>query len=463
MDVFVAAVGRATPDLAVDAREIGAAWGVGGRGTVRACDHDEDSLTLAWEAGVEALAVAGLRPSTVGGLWWGTSRPPFAEGPSHAWLAAALGLDDEAEGALLSGSPHAGVEALRSAWLAVSAGAVDSALVIVSDALVPALGSGLEQRLGAGAVALVLGQQGTARLDRFHTSAAPTLDRYRGDRETATRDLYDVRMTRELVWGPSVGAEIECVVTGGTVDRWAVDDLDGRARRSLAKAAGIETLNDPLGQIGAATQLFAAVDGLTEAGSVAIVTTGGGRVTSLVLDADGPVPGADRPLPGARRTVGYPELLRTRGQLEADKEPVPMGVPPGSAMFARGLREWLGPAGARCVDCSTIAVPPGVHPSCLECGSDKLEVVPLATDGTVHTFAVNQAMPAPFIAPLPILIIDLDDGARIQAQGLTADEVAVGVRVRLVLRRLATERGAPLYGYKARVVAPSSDVPAMEN
>jgi hydroxymethylglutaryl-CoA synthase len=452
MDVFMAAVGRAVPDLAVDASDVGAAWGGGGRGTLRACDHDEDTLTLGWEAGVEALHAAGLSPSQVEGLWWGTSRASFAEGPSLSYLAAGLGLSSDLEGSLSSGSLHAGLDALRAAWLAVAAGAVETALVVVSDAIVPALGSPLERRLGAGAVALVLSTSGPARLARFHTSMEPTLDRYRGDREAATRDLYDGRMTRELVWGPAIAAEIERVLADGPVDRWSVDDLDGRARRSTAKGLGIEPLDDPLGEIGAPTQLFAAAGGLAAAGTVAVVATGGGRVTSVVLEADAPVPGADRALPDARRTVAYAELLRARGQLEADKEPVPMGVPPGSGMFVRGAREWFGPSGARCVDCSTIAVPPGVHPSCLECGSDKMEIIPLATEGTIHTYAVNQAMPAPFIAPLPILIVDLDDGARVQVQGLTADEPAVGARVRLVLRRLATERGAPLYGHKARVV-----------
>ena len=454
MDVFVLAVGRAAPDLAVEVADIGAGWGAGGRGTLPVCDHDEDTLTLGWEAGTAALEAADLTPSAIDGLWWGTSRAPFAEGPSHAYLAAGLGLEPSIEGTMSSGSLHAGIDALRAAWLAVAAGAATNALVVVSDNIVPALGSALERRLGAGAVALVLSTAGPARLDGFNTSVEPTLDRYRGDRELATRDLYDGRMTRELVWGPAVSAAINRAMTDGPIDRWSVDDLDGQARRGLVRSAGINLLSDPLGEIGAPTQLFAAVDGLTSAGTVGIVATGGGRVSSLVIRADAPVPGADQPLPEARRTVPYAELLRTRGQLEADKEPVPMGVPPGSGMFVRGAREWFGPSGARCVDCSTISVPPGVHPSCIECGSDKMEIVPLATEGTIHTYAVNQTMPAPFIAPLPILIVDLDDGARVQVQGLTADDVAIGGRVRLVLRRLATERGAPLYGYKARVETP---------
>jgi hypothetical protein len=73
----------------------------------------------------------------------------------------------------------------------------------------------------------------------------------------------------------------------------------------------------------------------------------------------------------------------------------------------------------------------------------------------VETFVVNQTMPPPFQAPLPLVIIDLDDGARLMVQGSPADAaaLAVGDVVTLSLRRYAIERGIPVYGYKAFRVA----------
>jgi uncharacterized OB-fold protein len=84
-----------------------------------------------------------------------------------------------------------------------------------------------------------------------------------------------------------------------------------------------------------------------------------------------------------------------------------------------------------------------------------LEVVALARRGRVQTFVVNQTMPPPFQAPLPLVIIDLDDGARLMVQGSPADaaSLAVGDLVTLSLRRYALERGIPVYGYKAFRVA----------
>jgi hydroxymethylglutaryl-CoA synthase len=69
----------------------------------------------------------------------------------------------------------------------------------------------------------------------------------------------------------------------------------------------------------------------------------------------------------------------------------------------------------------------------------------------VHTFVVNQTMPAPFVAPLPIAVVDLEDGARIMLQAVgDGRDIEIGVAVELVLRRYAYERGVPVYGWKAR-------------
>src|SRR5690349_3304694 len=86
-------VGAAAPALRVAAADIGAAWGRGGRGQVAVCAPDEDTLTLAWDAATAAIDAAAVRLDEIDAIFWGTSRPPFAEGPSLPFLAAALGLD----------------------------------------------------------------------------------------------------------------------------------------------------------------------------------------------------------------------------------------------------------------------------------------------------------------------------------------------------------------------------------
>ena len=129
-----------------------------------------------------------------------------------------------------------------------------------------------------------------------------------------------------------------------------------------------------------------------------------------------------------------------------------MGVPPESAMFVRGATEMLCLLAGRCAECGTLNTPPSIHPMCLSCGGTKFDTVPLSRRGIVHTFVVNRTMPAPFVAPLGIAVIDLDDGARIMLQVVgDGSDVEIDATVDLVLRRYAHERGVPVYGLKARV------------
>ena len=152
-------------------------------------------------------------------------------------------------------------------------------------------------------------------------------------------------------------------------------------------------------------------------------------------------------------SVRYTAVARARGQLVGSGETVPMGVPPQSAQFVRGGDEMLTLLGARCVDCGTINTPPSIHPHCISCGGTKFVLEQLSRRGRVHTFVINQTMPAPFVAPLPIAVVDLEDGARIMLQGVgDGSDMEIGMNVELILRRYAHERGVPVYGYKVKAL-----------
>jgi hydroxymethylglutaryl-CoA synthase len=459
--VQVLAVGAAAPAWRLPASEVAAAWGrSGGKGQAAVCAPDEDVLTLAAEAASRALAASGLQTDIVDGLWWGTTRPPFAEGPSHAVLARAIGLSHRSGGALCSGSPHAGMEALLGAADAIGAGSARVAVVVVSDAIIPGLGSGYETRAGAGAAAVVLvSHGGNASLGERVTRTQPFLDRYRGDRESGTRDLYDPRLFREEVFVPTL-RELGEHLAALDVRAWSLPDPDGRLAGVVAKQLGVgapvsSSVYAELGDTGAAAALLGGIGALDTAGIVAMVGFGGGRATGVEINARAAVHGADAVATAIAggRTVTYAEALRSRSQLVASGETVQMGVPPESAQFVRGADEMLLLLGARCVDCGTINTPPSIHPHCISCGSAKFVLEQLARRGRVHTFVVNYTMPPPFVAPLPIAVIDLEGGARVMLQVIgDGKDLAVDSDVELVLRRYAYERGVPVYGYKARPV-----------
>jgi hydroxymethylglutaryl-CoA synthase len=226
--------------------------------------------------------------------------------------------------------------------------------------------------------------------------------------------------------------------------------------RKVGGAHASKAVYDAAGDTGAAAALLGAVAALGSPGLVGIVGYGGGRTVGVSLDVTAAVPGAGAlaGLLAAGRAATYAEVLRSRGQLVPTGESVPMGIPPASAGFVRGAREMLQLLGAKCVECGLVNMPPSIHPHCVGCGAEKFTEVSLARRGTVQTFVVNHTMPAPFVAPLPLAVIDLEDGARVMLQvtdaAAAAPLLAIDDEVELVLRRYADERGAPVYGFKAR-------------
>jgi hydroxymethylglutaryl-CoA synthase len=324
----------------------------------------------------------------------------------------------------------------------------------------PGLGSAYERRAGAAAVAYVLSaDEGGALLTDRLTHSEPVVDRYRGGVESYTRDVYDVRLFREETFLPIAGG------VGRALDlekaTWSLPDPDGRLGGALAKRVGAtKTVTDHFGELGdtgAAAPLIGAALAFAQTGTVGIVGYGGGRATGVTIDVEEPVVGADRiDLTLGSREAAYTEVLRARGILQPTGETVAMGVPPMSAGMQRGAREILVLAGAKCVECGVVNTPPSIHPHCLACGADKFTEVSLARTGTVVTYVVNHTMPAPFVAPLPLAVVDLEDGARVMLQvtggAPAADALAIGDNVRLVLRRYTVERGVPVYGYKVERV-----------
>jgi hydroxymethylglutaryl-CoA synthase len=456
--VRVRSVGTALPSLRLAAADVARAWGEpGGKGQVAVCADDEDGLTLAWTAAERALAAARVDAEDVGALCWGTSRPPYAEGPNHAYLTCSLGLSPRAEGALCAGSSHAGMEALLAGWDAVAAGRVRDVLVVASDEVLPGLGTAYEQRAGAAAVALLLsaGDEG-ATLGARASRSVPVLDRYRGSAEPYTRETYDPRLFREQTFLP-VLTELGGSLAADGLTGASLPDPDGRLGKALTRKLGIDNLAaDAYAQAGdtaAAAPLLGIAGALATPGEYGMLGYGGGRASGVTITAEQPVAGAAQVRLDGGQPASYADVLRARKVLVGTGETVPMGVPPGSAGFVRGGREMLQLLGARCVECGTVSTPPSIHPRCVAFGAGKLTDVPLARDGTVQTFATNLAMPEPFVAPLPLAVLDLDDGARLMVQvtngPAVADKLAIGDRARLVLRRYAVERGAPVYGYKA--------------
>ncbi len=126
---------------------------------------------------------------------------------------------------------------------------------------------------------------------------------------------------------------------------------------------------------------------------------------------------------------------------------------PASPVYWRFNPEVFRLIGIKCNDCGHISYPR--TKICHECGSLNLEEYKLAKKGTVHTYCVNWAPPPNFEPPITPVIVDLESGGRYQGlmtETATPEDVKVNSKVEMVLRKLTTDRGLNVYGYKFRLV-----------
>ena len=128
------------------------------------------------------------------------------------------------------------------------------------------------------------------------TRTRPFLDRYRGDGETDLRDLYDARLFREEIFLPVVG-EVATALASFDVSAWSLPDPDGRlgaTRRETRRRrrARVDARSTPRSATPARRPRCSARLAMDAPGTVAIVGTGGGRTTGVLVHVDTPVPGA---------------------------------------------------------------------------------------------------------------------------------------------------------------------------
>jgi hydroxymethylglutaryl-CoA synthase len=151
------------------------------------------------------------------------------------------------------------------------------------------------------------------------------------------------------------------------------------------------------------------------------------------------------------RALSYETFLTWRGFL--DREP-PRRPDPKSPAAPPSLRseDWkFGFTGSQCEVCGERHLPPARV--CANCRSiDQMAPVRMAdVPATVTTFTVDRLTFSPS-PPLVAAVLDFDGGGRFRCEltDVDADRVAIGDRVEMTFRRVATAQGVHNYFWKAR-------------
>ncbi len=118
---------------------------------------DEDSFTLAFEAGKQAIETAGIRSSEISAIFAGSESHPYAVKPTSGMLAAALDLHPFSYCADLEFACKAGTAGLQIVDAFVRSGQITYGLAIGTDKAQAKPGDALEYTAAAGAAAIVVG------------------------------------------------------------------------------------------------------------------------------------------------------------------------------------------------------------------------------------------------------------------------------------------------------------------
>ena len=370
-------------------------------------DPDEDAVTLAAEAALPLLERMGVRPDA---LVLATTEPPYDEGGNVQPLAEILGLAGDLVTFELTATDRDGLAALR---LACALGLNE----LGSTVLVCASGR-------AGAVALLVGEGGVARIVPLGARAEELRDRWRlaGACEREEADA-------SFVWDAGVKASAG-LVEGAAAVVTPSPRIAARAEHSRGGPG------DPLpSYLGAAHAPARIVLGLEQPQTV--LAAAGGLAEAVRVE-----PGAGAAGVAAR---AHAVLERPRG------EGSPRAIDwEGISPYTSGPRSWrergqdLRLEGARCGSCGRLVFP---YPArCPKCGSGELATERLARSGVVVTQTRDHAFP--MSRSTGMAVVQLDGGARFYGQVVPSGSVEIGQRVHLVPRRLHTGGNAVQYFWK---------------
>lgn len=148
----------------------------------------EDTFTLAYEAGKQALEVAQIPSSQLSAVYVGSESHPYAVKPTSGMVAAALECHPFCHAADLEFACKAGTAAMQIVDSMVRSGQISYGLAIGADTAQSRPGDALEYTAAAGAAAFIIGKaedkRALCRIDHTLSFTTDTPDFWRPNDET---------------------------------------------------------------------------------------------------------------------------------------------------------------------------------------------------------------------------------------------------------------------------------------
>jgi len=435
------------------------------KGARSMANWDEDAVSMAVEAGRDALRAAG--GDHVDRLTLASTTLPFADRLNSAVVAGALGLPSKVEAADTGGGLRAGSSALLRA-LQRSAG---RELVIGSDRRIPTPASSAELLAGDGAAAILVGEgDPLAVLLGAASVTADFVDHFRetgrnGDYAWEERWVRDEGFSR--IVPPSIKRALDAAgLNAEQIDHFVMPELLRRVGPLVAKKAGVrpeavvDSLFERCGDTGVAHPLMMLARTLTMAGpgqKILVVQFGSG-CDAIVLETTDRASGSDAEpawLGAGQPESNYLKYLSFTGQIDLEwGMRAEMDSKTALSAAWRSVATVNGFVGGRCSHCGTVQFPASrvcVNP---ECGAVDSQTPHRMADeaATVRSFTSDWLSYKP-CPPFMFGHVEFASRARVLMEFTDCDpaELAVGVPLEMVFRikEMDPLRGFRRYFWKA--------------
>jgi hydroxymethylglutaryl-CoA synthase len=472
--VGITTVGAYVPIYRLGRDEIARMWGGRSIGGARAvAGYDEDTVTMAVAAALDAVKRGG---SDISGLFLATTTASYREKMSAAIVAAAADLPEECHTADFADSLRSGAAALKSAIDAVNAGSAKKMMVVTADSRQGAAKGNLEQNLGDGAAAFVIGREKIiAEIEGNHSISNEFTDFWRSEEDRFIRST-EGRFIDEAGYLPTMESVIKGLLKKyklalsdfAKIVYYAADARQHAAlarRLKLDKAQVQDSLYSEIGNTGTAAVflMLAAALEKAKAGDRILFVGYGDGADAFILQVTDEIKKFQKKsvishqLAG-KTNISYGQYLSWRGLVPVEASTLPERSALSLTARWRERKAIAALYGVKCKKCgapqiSQIGQAPRV---CVNCqAKDEFEPYKFSNKKAVlFTFTIDHLQPT-LNPPGVNGVIDFEGGGRFicELTDCDIDKVQIGMSLEMTYRKMFTSRGIHNYFWKAKPVS----------
>lgn len=434
------------------------------------CNDDEDSITMAVEAGFDCLK--GQQREQVDGLYFATTTAPYREKECSTLISTVLDLNDRVRTADFGNSLRSSTTALRAAMDAVKAGSASNIIIAAADCRVGMPKSEAERAFGDGAAAVIVGKSKViAEIEGVYSISDEITDVWRKDSDKFV-NFWEDRWIIGYGYTDNMRKAISGLlkqqgIAAKDITKAVFYGPEARAIQGLAEGLGFNTktqmadsLLQNVGNTGAAHPLLvlcAALEDAKPGDRLLLASYGGGadalllRVTDEILQAQ-VHNGTKVNISSKRMIPSYEIYLAYRHLITIPQELV--RLTPSATVMWRTENWVLRGHASKCRKCGVTTFP--IQRICVNCRSkdDYDEVRISDKKGKVFTFSLDN-MAGGIVPPTPQTIVESDE-TKARIYSLMTDcepkEVKIGMPVELTFRKFHEGGGFHNYFWKCRPV-----------